>query len=229
MKKANDNSSIIHNSKISLNLNLRLFFLLYLTCVSSHAANFSSNFESTNFSTIQTFTITSGGLTASFTGGTSFTIGNGALYHSGTKSWMIDPAGSTNRGISTGTGSINLPDDVERIDFYIRTSNANSTGQVQIIDSSDAIIEDITSSIVSNSWLHIEKQITTGSPAIKSVIVNAFGSDMLAIDDLSFSTPLSSENGNPETDTVNNTSSSSSSSGGYFFLLPLLLFFVAKR
>jgi len=200
----------------------KISFVLFICIFSlnSYSANFTTNFESTNFNTIQTFSINSSGLSASFSGGTSFTIGNGALYHSGTKSWMIDPAGTTSRGTSSGSGTITLPDEVEHIDFYIRTSNSSSTGQVQIIDASDAVIEDITSTIVNGSWLHIEKQITTGSPAIKSILVNAFGSNMLAIDDLSFSTPASAQD---ETNDTNTASTASSSSGGSLFYLAFLI------
>ncbi len=212
--------------------NIRFIILLCILSLKSFSADFTTDFENTNFNTVQTFSIINSGLSASFSGGTSFTIGNGALYHSGTKSWMIDPAGTTSRGTSSGSGTITLPDKVEQIDFYIRTSNSNSTGQVQIIDASDAVIEDITSTIVNGSWLHIDKQIATGSPAIKSIVVNAFGSNMLAIDDLSFSTitsndPSDNMDESDDADVDNNvgtTQASSSSSGGALFSLLFLTF-----
>ncbi|MBL4797012.1 MAG: hypothetical protein JKY50_06340 [Oleispira sp.] len=207
--------------KISLTLMLSIFSIY------AHSANFCTNFESTNFSTIQTFSITSSALTASFAGGTSFTIGNGALYHSGTKSWMIDPAGTTSRGTSSGVGTITLPTDTRQIDFYIRTSNANSTAQVQIIDTSDAVIEDITSTIISDSWLHIETQVTEGSPAIHSVLVNAFGSNMLAIDDLSFSTTDTNEGDDQGNDENTDSDTSSSSSSGFGSIFYGLFFIMA--
>jgi len=212
--------------------NIRFIILLCILSLKSFSADFTTDFENTNFNTVQTFSIINSGLSASFSGGTSFTIGNGALYHSGTKSWMIDPAGTTSRGTSSGSGTITLPDKVEQIDFYIRTSNSNSTGQVQIIDASDAVIENITSTIVNGSWLHIDKQIATGSPAIKSIVVNAFGSNMLAIDDLSFSTitsndPSDNMDESDDADVDNNvgtTQASSSSSGGALFSLLFLTF-----
>ena len=207
--------------KISLTLMLSIFSIY------AHSANFSTNFESTNFSTIQTFSITSSGLTASFAGGTSFTIGNGALYHSGTKSWMIDPAGTTSRGTSSGSGTITLPTDTRQIDFYIRTSNANSTAQVQVIDTSDAVIEDITSTIISDSWLHIETQVIEGSPAIQSILVNAFGSNMLAIDDLSFSTTDTNEDDDQGSDENTDGDTSSSSSSGFGSIFYGLFFIMA--
>lgn len=85
---------------------LWLLLICSLLSPATYAADFTTNFESTNFNTVQDFTVTNNGLSASFSGGTSFTIGNGALYHSGTKSWMLDPAGTTNRGTSTGVGTI---------------------------------------------------------------------------------------------------------------------------
>ena len=165
-----------------------ILWALTLIPLSGHAADFTTNFESTNFNTVQDFTVTNNSLSATFSGGTSFTIGNGALYHSGTKSWMLDPAGTTSRGTSTGVGTITFSTQATSLDFYIRTSNSSSTGQVQIIDNTDAVIEDITSTIVNGSWLHIEKTLNAGDPLMTSITVSAFGNNMLAIDDLSFST-----------------------------------------
>ncbi len=163
-------------------------FILSILSPLTYGADFTTNFESTNFNTVQDFTVANNSLSATFSGGTSFTIGNGALYHSGTKSWMLDPAGTTSRGTSTGVGTITFSNEATSLDFYIRTSNSSSTGQVQIIDSTDAVIEDITSTIVNGSWLHIEKTLNAGDPLMTSVTVSAFGNNMLAIDDLSFST-----------------------------------------
>ncbi len=167
---------------------IALFWLFVMLPLTTQAADFTTNFESTNFNSVQDFTVTNNGLSATFSGGTSFTIGNGALYHSGTKSWMLDPAGTTSRGTSTGVGTITLSSEATSLDFFIRTSNSNSTGQVQIVDSTGAIIEDITSTIVNGSWLHIEKSLNEGDALMVSVTVRAFGNNMLAIDDLSYST-----------------------------------------
>jgi len=182
-----------------INIRLWLLFILPLLPPITQAADFTTNFESTNFNSVQDFTVTNNGLSATFSGGTSFTIGNGALYHSGTKSWMLDPAGTTSRGTSTGVGTITFSSEATSLDFFIRTSNSNSTGQVQIVDSTGAIIEDITSTIVNGSWLHIEKTLNEGDALMASVTVRAFGNNMLAIDDLSFSTdtiPASDSNDN---------------------------------
>ena len=156
----------------------------------AHGSDFSTNFESTNTKTIEDFTVTNNGLSVLFSGGTSFTIGNGLLYHSGSKSWMIDPAGSSSRGTSTGTGTLTFSEGAMALDFFIRTSNSGSSGQVQIIDSTGAIIADITTAISNNSWLHVEKTLMEGDALMTAVRVSAFGSDMLAVDDLSFSSAL---------------------------------------
>ena len=186
-------------------VNRLLWLLLFLPLLPSitQAADFTTNFESTNFNSVQNFTVTNNGLSATFSGGTSFTIGNGALYHSGTKSWMLDPAGTTSRGTSTGVGTITFSSEATSLDFFIRTSNSNSTGQVQIVDSTGAIIEDITSAIVNGGWLHIEKTLNEGDALMTSVTVRAFGNNMLAIDDLSFST-----------DAITNTDSNDIGDGG---------------
>lgn len=201
---------------------LWLFLILPLLAPATYAANFTTNFESTNFNTVQDFTVTNNGLSATFSGGTSFTIGNGALYHSGTKSWMLDPAGTTNRGTSTGVGTITFSSHATSLDFYIRTSNSSSTGQVQIIDSTEAVIEDITSTIINGSWLHIEKTLNEGDALMASVTVSAFGSNMLAIDDLSFSTdPITGSE--EDSDDVNEDESDDNSSSGSGTLYLLLL------
>ena len=103
---------------------------------------------------------------------------------------MIDPAGSSSRGTSTGTGTLTFSEGAMALDFFIRTSNSGSSGQVQIIDSTGAIIADITTAISNNSWLHVEKTLMEGDALMTAVHVSAFGSDMLAVDDLSFSSAL---------------------------------------
>jgi hypothetical protein len=228
--------------------------LFSINCV---ATDFSTNFESTNFNTVQDFTVTNNGLSATFSGGTSFRIGNGDLYHSGIKSWMLDPAGTTSRGTSTGEGTITFSTSANALDFYIRTSNSGSTGQVQIIDDSGAVIEDITSTIVNGSWLRIEKTLNDGDSLMASVTVRAFGSNMLAIDDLSFSTVNDSQvnddtmgdepanDDNEETESSDDmadettedaggiysddTQSSSSSGGGAAYLVLFLLSLFLRR
>jgi len=213
----------------------------------AHGSDFTTNFESTNFNTIQSFSVANNDLSVLFSGGTSFTIGNGLLYHSGTKSWMIDPAGTSSRGVSDGFGTFTFSEGAMALDFFIRTSNSGSTGQVQIMDSTGAVIEDITSTITSSSWLHVEKTLNQGDALMTSVVVSAFGSNMLAVDDLSFSTattvmddPVDDNSDDPAPDDMEEEtddeepqadsggiygtgpSSESSSSGGALYWLSLL-------
>jgi len=202
----------------------------------AHGSDFTTNFESTNFNTIQSFSVANNDLSVLFSGGTSFTIGNGLLYHSGTKSWMIDPAGTSSRGVSDGFGTFTFSEGAMALDFFIRTSNSGSTGQVQIMDSTGAVIEDITSTITSSSWLHVEKTLNQGDALMTSVVVSAFGSNMLAVDDLSFSTVVDDPapddmeempgDEEPQSDSGgiydSGSGSESSSSGGTLYWLSLL-------
>jgi len=198
----------------------------------AYGTDFTTNLESTNFNTIQNFTVANNGLSVLFSGGTSFTIGNGLLYHSGTKSWMIDPVGTTSRGVSDGAGTFTFSEGAMSLGFFIRTSNAASTGQVQIMDSTGTVIEDITSTITSTSWLHVQKTLNQGDALMTSVVVNAFGSNMLAVDDLSFSTatvvgddnsddPTSDDIEEPQGDS-SGTDSDPKSNGGALYWLSLL-------
>ena len=127
------------------------------------------------------------------------------------------------------------------VDFFIRTSNTNSTGQVQIIDSSGAIVEDITGTIVSSSWLQVSKTLVDGDPLMTSITVSAFGNNMLAVDDLSFSTAASGDGAMddpvPDDDSQGTSggiygdtgsSSDSGSGGGAFYCLALLSAFLKR-
>jgi len=248
--------AVMSGKKYVISLAL-LWGIAWLSLMSNlvHSTDFTTNFEATNFNTIQSFSVTNNGLSVLFSGGTSFTIGNGLLYHSGTKSWMIDPAGTTSRGVSDGIGTFTFSEGAMALDFFIRTSNAASTGQVQIKDSTGAVIEDITSTITSSSWLHVEKTLTQGDALMTSVVVSAFGSNMLAVDDLSFSTATTvvddstdDDSDDPAPDDMEEmaddepqsdsggiygtgSSSESSSSGGALYWLSLLLtgFLIARK
>lgn len=171
---------------------------------------------------------------------------------------MIDPAGTTSRGVSDGMGTITFSEGVDALDFFIRTSNSASSGQVQIIDDTGAVIEDITSTINSINWLHISKQLNNGDPLIASVVVKAFGSHMLVLDNLSFSTFATSTNtttdipddtsddtsAESQPDTISNeeevsdettdiygsnTGSDSSSGGGIQYLLLTFFYYYLKN
>jgi hypothetical protein len=190
---------------------LALFYLVLFSPF-SNATEFTTDFESQNITTAQTITVTNNGLSITLTGGTAFRIGNGSLYHSGIKSWMLDPAGSTTRGTSTGNGLITFSENALSVDFYIRTMNPSSGAQVVISDSIGAVLLD-DSATGSTQWNHISLALDEGDALINQIEISATGTDMLAIDDFSFSTS-----------TVMGSSSSGSLS--FVFLMLLCLFIV---
>lgn len=182
---------------------LLIIIIFSLIGTSAHSATFSTGFESENATTLQTVSITNNGLTLTLTGGTAFRIGNGSLYHAGLKSWMLDPAGTTARGTSTGIGTITFSENAMSVDFYIRTSNASSTAQIVIMDSTGAVLVD-QSDIGHLSWTRIQHEVVSGAALISEITVAALGTDMLAIDTFSFTTETtdgSSTDENTETGT----------------------------
>ena len=210
---------------------ISLLVCLIFVCFQAESVTFTTGFESENASTVQTVNITNNGLTLTLTGGTAFRIGNGSLYHSGLKSWMLDPAGTTARGTSSGMGIITFSEDAQSVDFYIRTSNASSTAQVVIADSTGAILDD-QSGIGHSSWTHIQHEVVTGAPLISEITVTALGTDMLAIDTFSFSTePINDSTDNntqtPPNDAVVNEDDRGS--GGLRWIVVLLLMLTTIR
>ena len=210
------------NVKVWLTLGLAWTLLISLT---AEAATFSTDFESQNVSTVQTIMISNNGLSITLTGGTAFRIGNGSLYHSGIKSWMLDPAGSTTRGTSTGTGLISFSENALSVDFYIRTENGSSGAQVVITDSTGAVLLD-DSSTSNSAWNRINLAVNEGAALIRRIEVSATGTGMLAIDDFTYNTISNSDD---ETNMDQNTTGSGMSSGSgsisYAFLIFLIIFF----
>ena len=174
------------------------------------AATFSTNFESITQSTVATFSITNNSLEASFSGGTNFTIGNGALYHSGVKSWMIDPAGTSDRGESTGVGEVILSEDAQSLELFFRNESASNTSTLQVLDSTGTLISEHTGT--HTDWTKVDIERIEGESLISRISLSNVGTGMVAIDDMT------------SDDTENtNTSSSSGSSGGALSVWFLLL------
>ncbi len=194
------------NHPVHVLTRLYLILLLFTASGQASAVEFSTDFESISVTSVADFSISDSDLSATFSGGTNFTIGNGSLYHSGTKSWMIDPAGDNgSRGTSTGVGTITFSESPTEIEFYIRTQNVPSNpaiASVEIVDSSNGVVHQVND-IGSADWTNIRYEVVDGAAAIRSVEVNVTGGGMVAIDDLDFSAIVTST-----TDDGNSTANS---------------------
>ena len=146
---------------------------------------FFNNFEGTNVTKVATFDLSENGITATVAGGTVFTIGNGLLYHSGSKSWMVEPAGVNIRGTHTGTGTITFNVPMSQISFWVRSDPGNiSMVTIIDVDGNHAENSPITT-VVSAAWTEVDWTITIGSPPLKSILLEVTGGvGMAALDDL---------------------------------------------
>lgn len=146
---------------------------------------FSDDFESTDVEMVATFDLSNNGITATVEGGTAFQIGNGLLYHSGVKSWMVEPAGDNIRGTHPGTGTITFGVPMSRISFWVRGDPGN-TSMVTILDIDGNMAENsLMTAVVSAEWTEVDFTMTGGSRALKSILIEASGVGMAALDDLS--------------------------------------------
>ncbi len=151
---------------------------------SDSAGEFSDDFENTDVRMVASFDLSHNGITATVAGGTAFTIGNGLLYHSGVKSWMVEPAGVNVRGTHTGTGTITFGVPMSRISFWVRGDPGN-TSMVTILDVDGNMAENSSiTAVVSTGWSEVDFTRTGGSSALKSILVEASGIGMAALDDL---------------------------------------------
>ena len=139
------------------------------------------------------------GLTATFSGGTAFVRGIGCLYRTGEVAWMVDPAGESDLGTSTGTGEILFSEPAVWVRLYARVEDAATVATVTLLDESDTPIRDIMLSEAAglDDWLEIEYLADDEMPLVAKVRYENFGSNVAAIDDLEFaaepsSTPLPS-------------------------------------
>ena len=96
---------------------------------------------------------------------------------------------------------------------------------VTIIDVDGNMAENsAVTAVVSNAWTEVDFTMTAGSPALKSILIDASGTGMAALDDLG---GTSAENpGGGDT-------SSSSSSGGsisiYLMFIMAMIWFLRRR
>lgn len=176
---------------------------VFLAYQPAFAVDFSNNFEGLNVTTVRTFSLTSGDITATFSGGTAFTIGNGALYHSGSKSWMVEPAGTNSRGTHTGSGTISFDTSLSQISFWVRSESGPALGiyggeesvlaTVTLLDIDGNVAQDsTTTTIVSQAWTQVDFTISEGARALQTIILEVSGEGMAALDDLSATAKIGS-------------------------------------
>ena len=189
--------------------------LFFIPLSSPFAATFSHDFESVNINSVSDFRLENNGLSADFGGGTAFTIGNSALYRSGVSSWMIDPAGGSPRGTSSGTGTITLSTPAERITFYIRNASAQTVANATVLDVDGNVVNETSAN--STTWTEVDITVIEGEALLDSVVVTNSGSTgMIALDDFEFTTPASEET--PVEDEEEATPTGGFSGGGGGFL-----------
>ena len=162
------------------------------------SATLSDGFGDENTSTVGNFQIASEGIVATFSGGTAFTIGDGALYRNpgDAVAWMIEPeeAGANARGTHTGVGSINFNTDISEIEFFINSRNSPVMLNVAIFNSAQMMLDETVLNVsptnVDANW--VEYSYTdSGAGPIRQVVISYIdgdSNDMIAIDDITAST-----------------------------------------
>lgn len=95
---------------------------------------------------------------------------------------MVEPAGVNS---STGIGTITFSVPMSRICFWVRRDPGNiSMVTILDVDGNHAENSPITT-LVANDWTEVDWTITTGSPALKSILLEVTGGiGMAALDDL---------------------------------------------
>lgn len=164
--------------------------LLASTLYLSHAeAAFRHNFDDVDITSISTFTLTSNGLSAIFTGGTAFEVISGPSLPRGTTAWLLDPKGILTRGPSTGEGVITFNSEPMTISFNIR-HEVHASAKVLILDVNDNVLLEQDSK--PNTWTSVSINRIAGQAPIGKVKFSnttQVGTTGLAVlDDLAFST-----------------------------------------
>ena len=163
------------------------------------ATEFFDNFENVNVNPVATFELTHNGITATVAGGTAFQIGNGALYHSGVKSWMVEPVGFNIRGTHTGEGTITFSESMSRISFWVRSDFATVISTVTLLDVDGNQAEGSRkTTVLDTAWTEVNFTIIDGSPPLKSILFVVAGTGMAALDDLGGTSIEDTGGGNTE-------------------------------
>jgi len=133
------------------------------------AIDLTTSFEFNDSS--DSFTLGDAPNTIVFSNGEAKSIGVLSLYHSGSRSWMIDDG---------NTGVITFTTPARELSFFIRSA-ANNTGDLRVYDSNDQLISTDNST---QNWLAITITISEGEPGIGKVeFQHTAGSSYVVLDD----------------------------------------------
>jgi glucose/arabinose dehydrogenase len=166
---------ILHLKRINHLLVAVIIFLYGLPVMSG---SFSTNFEFSGASGSGSFTLGQESDTVTFSNGEAKSIGNFSLYHSGTRSWMID---------SGQVGVIELSNPANSIIFFFRDQNASVSSVLKIFDAAD---NELNSFNGTTSWTEVN---LTNTSVSRITLQNNGGSGYTVIDDFSAETTVANE------------------------------------
>lgn len=128
------------------------------------------------------FTIGTAPITATFTGGTAKTVGNFALYHSGTHSWHVS-AGQT--------AVISFETPAREIRLFFRNAPGGGPSEVRVIDSNGAVLMSATGTQAFQQV--VVNDLPAGQALIDRIEVQHSGGGLAAdvvVDDVSFTAEI---------------------------------------
>jgi glucose/arabinose dehydrogenase len=160
-------------------------FLLFSHAV--HTETFSTSFE---FSNSGTFSIGQAPLTASFSGGSTKTIGNPAYYHTGLFSWHV-PSG--------GTANVNFVTAVDSVAFWFRDTAGAASSAYRIYDTGDTVIANGSGS---QAFVNVLLSRTGSDTRIARMEFESMGGGDTVVDDFSYTVTTTFSPANPITNTV---------------------------
>jgi len=148
------------------------------------ATEFFNDFEKENIPNVSTFTIANNGVKATLKGGSLSQLHRSLIYE-GKKSWVVESAGSNERGDHSGFGIITFNVPMSQLSFWVRSNSALAVATVTLLDIDGNQVENNARILVSNDeWMQIEYTTPNGSPALKSIHLNVTGVGVAAIDNL---------------------------------------------
>jgi len=163
------------------------FFLVVLIFCSAlnkaQAVDVSTSFEGINQSTI---VIGSSPITATFTGGLSQTVGNGALYHSGNYSWHI--------GVNN-TGTVNFESNANSVEFWFRDAPGAASSEIRIYDEGNMVLLTANGT---QTYAMVSLTRNMGQTLIARIEVQNMGGADTVVDDFSFSGDLPATGFDPD-------------------------------
>jgi glucose/arabinose dehydrogenase len=149
-----------------------ILIIFFTNIRSAQAVDVSTSFEGINQSTI---VIGSSPITATFTGGLSQTLGNGALYHSGLFSWHVN---------ANNTGTVIFESNARAVEFWFRDAPGAASSEVRIFDENNTLLLTTNGTQV---YAMVSLSRNMGESLITRVEVENMGGADTVVDDFSFS------------------------------------------